>query len=366
MKKYILIPYANLTIGGVPTKIIDIVNTLGEMHPDIAVRVLLQHGKPSDQRSLIHNPNASVIDFSFPIPLGRRLAYILWLWWFIFRLRPVAVLAFLSPYALPALLAKLLIFWLPFRVIVSEDHYTQTMLRRMAVPWLQQIAIRFLYPHADAIVIPTRAIKHQLGLLCRLNTHKTHIIHNWTSLTKAPTSKNKRIWDIIHIGRLVQSKHPLQIVKIMARYIHKYPNTKCAIVGEGEEVPRIRRYLHAHRLEKRILIYPATIDVSHYLFQAKIFLFLPEGQTEGFPMVLLEAMACGTIVVTKRFRGGEEMLANNQNAIIAPRAKIIPILIHHATINKRDIQSHARSYVKKYCSPQNIHQYIDVLESEST
>lgn len=366
MKKYILIPYANLDIGGVPTKIIDIVNTLSVTNPDTSVRILLQKGHHDDQRSRILHPSIEVIDFWYPFPYGRRFAYVLWLWWCMYRLRPGAVLAFLSPYALPTLLAKLLMRWLPFRVIVSEDHYTKTMLKRMAAPWLQQIAIRFLYPHADAIVVPTRAIKHQLGLLCQLRTNKTHIIHNWTTLADAPMPKTKRIWDIVHVGRLVQSKHPLQIVKIMARYLHRYPNAQCAIVGEGEEVPRIQRYLHAHHLEKRILIYPATIDVSHYLSQSKTFLFLPEEQTEGFPMVLLEAMACGTIVVTGRFHGGEEILTNSHTAFVAPPSNITPALIHRAATNRSGIRSHARSYVKKYCSPQNIHQYICALDSAYT
>ena len=366
MKKYILIPYANLNIGGVPTKIIDIVNVLETTHPDITIRILLQKGHHDDQRVRIQNPRACVIDFWFPLPFGRKPAYILWLWCNIFLFRPTAVLAFLSPYALPILLAKKIFFWLPFRVVVSEDHYTRTMLKRMVAPKLQQVAIRLLYPYADAVIIPTRAIEQQLRLLCRLPADKTRVIYNWTTLADTPLSKTKRIWDIIHIGRLVQSKNPYRIVSLMSQYVKAHPNTSCAIVGEGEEAPRIKRFINQHRLGKHIILYPATSDVSMYLRQAKIFVFLPEAQTEGFPMVLLEAMACGAVVVTEQFNGVKEILTDGQSGFVVPTSTVTPSFIYRAVKNYGDIQKYARAFVKKNCSPQNIRQYISALDTTYT
>jgi len=363
MKKHIFIPYSNLNIGGVPTKIIDIVNMLEKTHPDTAVHILLQKGHYADQRLLIQNPNASVIDFSFPFPVGRKLFYILWLWCHIFCLRPVAVLTFLSPYALPTLLIKNILFWIPFRVIVSEDHYTRTMIKRMVAPRLQTIAIRFLYPRADAVICPTKAIQRQLTLLCKLPKNKASVVFNWTKLADTSMSKTKRVWDIIHIGRLVNSKHPLRVAEIMSHYVTTHPNTKCAIVGEGEETPHIIEFIHNHHLEKHIHVYPATSNTSLYLRQAKTFLFLPEKQTEGFPIVLLEAMACGVIIVTERFRGGDEILTDNLNACVAPLSGVTPSLIQKAITNPYDIQNYARSYVEKNCSSQNIHQYICALDN---
>jgi len=361
MKKYILVPYANLNIGGVPTKIIDIVNTLKTTHPDVMVRILLQNGRLNDQRSLIHNPNVSVFNFSFPLPFGKKIAYILWLWWNIFYFRPISILAFLSPYALPALLAKIIFFFYSVRVIVSEDHYTQTLLKTMAMPWLQKIGIRMLYPTADTIIVPTIAIRQQLEEICRLPKDTIFVVSNWTRFTEIKIHEHTRKWDIIHIGRLVASKNPLRIAQIMAGYVKMYPNTLCAIVGEGDQTNQIKQFIHKHHVDKRITVYSATLDVSMYLCQAKTFLFLPEPETEGFPMVLLEAMACGTIAISEQFKGVDEILKNKENGFVLPISTVTPILIHKAITNSSTVQKNAHSFVKKYCSPKEIYKYILAL-----
>lgn len=361
MKKYILIPYANLRIGGVPTKIIDIVNALETIHPNVAVRILLQNVRLRDQRSRIHNPNASIVDFSFPFSFGRRPAYILWLWWNILSLRPVSILAFLSPYALPSLLAKRLFFFLHMRVIVSEDHYTQTMLNRMAAPFLQRIAIRVLYPQADVIITPTKSLMNQLGRLCLLPAHKTRVVFNWTKYSGVPLSTANRQWDMVHIGRLVASKHPYRIAQIMQQFVKTNPTARCVIVGEGEEMPHIKRFIFKNNLTKQIQLCPSTTDVSSYLLQSKIFIFLPEEDTEGFPLVLLEAMACGAIVITGPFNGADEVLTDGQNAFIVPASSITPKFIHKATKVSLTIQKNAHRFVMKQSSLKNMYQYVSAL-----
>ncbi len=361
MKKHILIPYANLAIGGVPTKIIDIVNALGKTHPDTFITVLLQKGRCGDQRSLISNPNARVVDFTYPFSFGKRFAYILWFWKNILYHRPTAILAFLSPYALPALFAKKIFFWFNFRVIVSEDHYTKTMLARMAAPFLQRVAIRLLYPHADTIITPTNSLMQQLGKLCRLPKRKTSVVFNWTRYADLRLPKVSRHWDMIHIGRLVASKNPYRVAQIMQRYIKANPKACCAIIGEGEEADRIRQFVHKNHLHGQIVLLPPTTDVSTYLYRAKIFIFVPESDTEGFPIVLLEAMACGAMILTRQFAGVEEIITDRKNGLVVHSSTITPRLIRDALKKTGSVQKNARLFIKRYCSLKNIDQYIIAL-----
>src|SRR3990172_9177821 len=155
-KRLLLIVYSNLDPGGVPAKIIDIVNVMRVKKPDTPIVILLQKGHPGDLRSLIANPKVRIKDFPYPYPAGRRFFFILWLWLFILTQKPATVLAFISPYALPVLAAKFLFFWQKLDVTVSEDHYTQTLLNRMAYPHIQRWGIRLFYPLAGVVIVPTR------------------------------------------------------------------------------------------------------------------------------------------------------------------------------------------------------------------
>ena len=359
MSSLILIAYSNLNIGGIPTKIIDIVNLMATERPDASVLILLQKGGINDQRILITNPNAYVLDLPFSPKWGRRIAYVFWVWWHIVSNRPQAILTFVSPYAIPVLLAKKLFFWRTFRVIVSEDHYTQTVIKNMSAPWAQRLGIIHLYPIADDLVVPTIAVKNQLVRLSGINASRITVIKNWTKLADAMLPSYSRTWDIVHIGRLVASKNPLRVVKTMERYVRAYPDARCAIVGEGPEKTIIEAYLHKKRLVNNIFLMPATMDASAYLLRSKLFLFLPENDAEGFPLVLLEAMACGAIVVTLPFRGVVETIPSASVGVVTHSATSVQTL--HSALKSRLIRATARSVVRKHHSMHNASLYIDKL-----
>jgi len=355
----VTILYSNLNIGGIPTKIIDIVNRLGKTHPHIPIHILLQKGNPHDLRTLIKNPRATVIDLPVSLSFGRSFLYMLWAWWRLIRTKSSVVLAFISPYALPALAAKQLLFWRRIRVIVSEDHYTENVLKTMRAPWLQRIGIQTLYPHADAVIAPTRTIQQQLSRLFRIPTKRILVIHNWTRLVGKKLAVHKRTWDIVHVGRLVTSKNPMQVLLHMEHYVKKYPKSRCAIVGEGEEQKRLTRYIKTHGLAEHITLHPAALDVSAYLSRAKLFLFIPETKMEGFPIVLLEAMASGAIVVTRFFSGVDEIIDNGHTGIVS-RGTISTSLLRK-TSTRADIRDSALRFVKTHCSANNIDRYISTL-----
>jgi glycosyltransferase involved in cell wall biosynthesis len=361
--KNIFIIYSNLDTGGIPTKIIDIVNAMRTSAPERHVEILLQKGHPDDLRNLIINPNATVSDAPYHFIHGNRLLFIVWMWIEILKKKPSAILAFISPYALPTLAAKIILFWQQFRVIISEDHYTNTMLSRMAFPAIQRLGIRLLYPLADGIVAPTKIIAKQLSQLSHTSLNRMSVVPNWTRLADVPIQTSIRRWDIIHIGRLVKSKHPLDTVRIMASYIHRHPKSHCAIVGDGPERNRLETYIKQHHLDKHIHLFSASTDVSGFLLNAYMFLFLPESHTEGFPIVLLEAMACGAIVVTKDFAGVGSVISD-RTGIIAHTYSDLVHQVNNMRINfKRNalMRDRAKAFVMTHNSITNADNYIRLL-----
>jgi len=361
MSRRIIIAYSNLDIGGIPTKIVDIANEMGKFNPEISVSVLLQKGKTGDLRSLIRNPNARVVDLPYPFAFGRSVAYVFWLWWWILTHKPSSILAFISPYALPVLLAKRAFFWKKFRVVVSEDHYTETVLGRMAIPWLQRLGIRLLYPHADAIITPTEAVKTQLVRISPGSQLRITVVPNWTRFADRPLPKTKRIFDIIHIGRLARSKNVMQVIHIMEQYVRKYPIARCAVVGDGPERKNIERYIHDNRLKNNIALCPATSNVYPYLSKAKTFLFLPEPATEGFPITLLEAMACGAVAITVRFSGVDEVITHAVNGLICTSALPDATIRSLKASQLTSIRTRAKRYVKTHHSLMRVKQYVSAM-----
>ncbi len=360
MASSLLIVYSNLDPGGIPAKIIDIVNFTGKKQ-QTPITIFLQKGHSKDLRCLISNPNVTIVDQTRP----DQLLFIVRLWIYIFMHKPSSILVFVSPYAIPVLFSKLFFFWRKTAVVVSEDHYTETLIHTMFLPKLQEWGIRYLYPLANKVITPTQAIKNQLIHYFNIPDSKIQVVYNWSRYANDPLPKGRRTIDIIHIGRLVPSKNPMEIVQTMNDYILQNKKARCMIIGDGSEYDRVKEYIINHNLSKNISLMHAVKDVSVYLKKAKTFLFLPEEKTEGFPVILMDSVVCGTIIVSRRFFGSNEILTMGI-CYYVKKSKQHTLKQITSVINKYKNQSQSFSHLRynfsKLYSTKNISHYISAFE----
>jgi len=364
--KKLLIVYSNLGLGGIPVKIVDIVNKLGKQHANLAIHILLKKHKNFNLRSLIINPNITVSVFNSKNQNKSSLLFILWVWKFLLTYKPNTILTFISAYSLPILITKVLFFWTNPIMVVSEDSYTSTMINYMALPIIQRLGIRMLYPLASRIITPTRAINKDLKDSFSIPSEKIVTVPNWSRYALCPISKTKRACDIVYVGRIETIKNIPSMLNMLAMIIQKFNNRlSCYFVGEGSDVSRCSQFIKSNKLTKNIKIYPSTNDVSPYLYNAKILLFNPNRKLEGFPISILDAMSCGTIVLTKYFFGVSEVITNNKNGFIVNSDKDMKNRLLFIVKNYRSllpIIKFAKKTVSNYNSLNNIQKYISCFD----
>jgi glycosyltransferase involved in cell wall biosynthesis len=119
--------------------------------------------------------------------------------------------------------------------------------------------------------------------------------------------------DVLFVGRLVKGKNVALLVRAMAIVVQQNPEVTCIIVGTGIEHDNIIKLISKHKLQNNVHLIgnlPRARDVYAYMKAAKVFV-LPSAR-EGFGIVVLEALACGTPVVTINSP------ANASRALIAP------------------------------------------------
>lgn len=354
----LLIIYSNLGVGGIPRKIVDLVNFYRETAPDLQIHILLQKQTLFSLDGEIVNPRVTVEYYSRE-EVGKS-PYL-----FVFRIlyrlltnKPNFILTYISAYAIPTMLCKILLFWIPTRVTIGEDHLTSNMVNVMKLPYIQRLGVHWLYPVADKIIAPSMAIEEDLRNQFSISREKIVVIPNWTtSIKKIP--RQVRPIDIIYLGRFAKTKNLDIIVEIIKRVKEKFPRLKAIFLGDGTARADLKNSIRTHALEQNVQIQPPTLNAVKYLSKAKILVYA-SGNTEGMPLVFLEAMARGTIIISLYFDGIREIIADKRTGFIVQAPKEMLNCVVNLLTNDRSclkVRNAAFRYVKKHHSKKYLKLY---------
>lgn len=137
----------------------------------------------------------------------------------------------------------------------------------------------------------------------------------------APFKDGVRAPRIVAAGRLHPKKGFDILIAALAMLRDQYEDLggqgfDCEIAGEGDERARLEGLIVQHGLEGRVRLVGWRGDVSAFLATGDVFAF-PSYQ-EGFPLVLLEAMAVGLPVASSAIPGPVEMIQEGVDGVLVP------------------------------------------------
>jgi glycosyltransferase involved in cell wall biosynthesis len=137
------------------------------------------------------------------------------------------------------------------------------------------------------------------------------------SVMAAPFQDKDRPVAIIAAGRLHPKKGYDVLLEALALLKREGLTFTSVIAGEGEERERLEAQVRRLDLANDVTLPGWTNDIPAFLARGDIFAF-PSRQ-EGFPLMLLEAMASGLPVVAARIPGVDEIVANGETGrTVAP------------------------------------------------
>lgn len=98
----------------------------------------------------------------------------------------------------------------------------------------------------------------------------------------------KEKW-LITVGRLIQRKGMDLLAEVACQVLHRNPDWKWLVVGDGEEQTFLEEFIEKNQLGEQLILTGRTADVNTYLKKAQIYVMT--SRIEGLPMCLLEAKA---------------------------------------------------------------------------
>jgi colanic acid/amylovoran biosynthesis glycosyltransferase len=133
---------------------------------------------------------------------------------------------------------------------------------------------------------------------------------------------------IVSVGTLVHQKGHATLIQVCARLKAQGRAFRCRIIGQGPQRATLERLIHTYRLQDHVtLLGPLPLDrVYAELLEADVFAFLaeigPSGSRDGFPTVVLEAMAAGLPVLSTTLVGIPEMVLDGVTGVLVPERNI--------------------------------------------
>ena len=115
-----------------------------------------------------------------------------------------------------------------------------------------------------------------------------------------PNAKSPDQFRLITVGRQEKGKGTETVLKSLPILLNDFPSLELDIVGDGSALPEFKQLADGLGLNGRVVFHGAVDheSVLKLLQQADLFCF--PTKSEGFPKVVIEAMACGLPVVTTR------------------------------------------------------------------
>lgn len=200
---------------------------------------------------------------------------------------------------------------------------------------------RFIIRRSYRVITVSRELKNKLLVLCPEAKDKTEVIAMGISLAEnnqerslniegktsaesleLPASYSRKITGatpenkILFIGRLIEIKG----VEVLLKALATMPDVQLLIAGDGKQRMELQRLAEKLNINAVFLGQIGKAEKA-WLFASSVMLvipslILPDGRTEGMPVVALEALAKGMPVIASDVGGLSEIIIDGQNGLL--------------------------------------------------
>jgi colanic acid/amylovoran biosynthesis glycosyltransferase len=168
---------------------------------------------------------------------------------------------------------------------------------------------------------PERVLVHYMGVDTALFR---------PDLSAAPLAQRKPI--VFFAGRLIEKKGLEYLIDAMRLVAARVPAAELVIAGNGERLTALRRRAAEARIRVRFLNRVGPHDVRAWMMRARLYCMpsvrAVDGDGEGLPTAVVEAMASGLPIVATTHAGVPEAVRHGETGLLAPERDIAALAEH--------------------------------------
>lgn len=176
-----------------------------------------------------------------------------------------------------------------------------------------------LFLKSDLIATVSNQVANEISEM-GIPQNRIRVVGNGVNEKIFTPSKRRRDEDsILAVGRLAYRKGWWDLLEASRLVTDAIPNAIFRIVGDGPLRKNLENYIIKKKLTENVKLLGRISReelISHY---QSCSMFILPSHYEGMATVLLEAMSCGSPVISTRIGGSVELIKNNINGLLIPK-----------------------------------------------
>ena len=219
--------------------------------------------------------------------------------------------------------------------------------------------IKSLYKKSDMIIGNSFGNVEDLKRNFDVPSEKIRVVHNPIDLDKIEKIETKTSFfdsskfNLITIGRLDEGKNHTMLIEALDQL--KNPLLRLYIFGVGYKLNDLEQLIHKLNLVTQVFLMGFDANPYRYLKAADLFIF--GSNHEGFPNVILEAMACGLPILSTNCQSGPseimELKTTSNGLMITDYGILVPVKNVNLMAKGIDYFVNNKNYIK-VCKTNNL------------
>ena len=211
---------------------------------------------------------------------------------------------------LAIIFSKLLNYKIIIRLNQSPNNYAKNYFKRKIMA--------YFYRRANKIIVNSIEFRKEIKKYFNLNSITIYnLIEPKNKILKLSKykinnsffSNSKKVINILSVGRLVNQKDQITILKSL-NLIKNKKKFKFCLIGKGNELNNLTNYINQNQLTEKVKIIGYKKNVYPYYLKSDLFVL--SSLYEGLPNALIEALTFGLPIISSDCKTGPKEILNNE------------------------------------------------------
>lgn len=189
--------------------------------------------------------------------------------------------------------------------------------------WHVRHSYKKLYKSAAGFIFPSNFLAKKLCNALKIDlNNRIHVVPCCVQSKEFNCNSEKDENLLLSVGRFVPKKAPDKTIRAFAKVLEVFPAARLEMIGDGVLLHYCESLVKTLGVESSVVFHGSKPHefVKEKMERASLFLqhsvCAPNGDVEGLPVAVLEAMAAGAVVVATKHSGIPEAVVDGETGML--------------------------------------------------